>query len=281
MNNTTLRDQLILQQAITGFPVFNPGQQSLQSSLNQFSPIHLDQLGRAALMDRQETKYIFHEEQVFNILPELETDYRVLEIKGLRICNYRTVYFDTAEFLFFHQHQKGAGQRWKIRQRSYLDSRLNYLEVKYKDNRKRTQKKRIQTDLDRITENTSGFLSANSPCSLAELIPTLEVFYTRTTLVKNDSLERITLDSHLNYYNGKTAWDLDGLMIAEIKQAAYNPKSPFMAQIKTGGIRPSPFSKYCIGISLLNPGVKHNRFKPILHRVNNLLEGDAINERTQ
>ncbi len=284
MNNMILREQDTLQyQEANIFPVLDNVLGSFQSRLNQFSPISLEEVGKASLMDRQETKYIFHGDQVLGFLSELESYYRVLEITGQRICSYRTEYYDTSDFHFFQQHQNGSGRRWKIRQRTYLDSKANFLEVKYKDNRKRTRKSRIQTErnLDHFLDNENTFLSANVPCSLAELDPKLEVWYTRTTLVKNDGLERVTLDSQLNYSNGNLSRDLEGLMIAEIKQAVYNPNSPFMNRMKRGGVRPSPFSKYCIGISLLFPEIKHNRFKPILHRISNLLGGDITNERTQ
>jgi hypothetical protein len=284
MNNMRLREQENLQFLDTSvFPVLDDSLWSFQSRLNQFSPISLEQLGKAALMDRQETKYIFRRDHILNFLFGLESEYQVLEIERQRICSYRTEYYDTADFHFFHQHQNGSGQRWKVRQRTYMDSQTNFLEVKYKDNRKRTRKSRIQTELnlDHILDNENIFLSENGHLSMAELHPKLEVWFTRTTFVKNDGLERVTLDSQLNYSNGKISQDLEGLMIAEIKQAAYNPTSPFMAQIKTGGIRPSPFSKYCIGISMLYPEIKHNRFKPILHHVSNLLGGDISNERTK
>ncbi len=284
MNNMKLRDQDTLQyQDADVFPVSDNGLWSFQAMLKQFSPIALEQLGKASLMDRLETKYIFHRDHILDFLPELESHYRILEIRGQRICSYRTEYYDTADFHFFQQHHKGSGRRWKIRQRTYLDTQANFLEVKYKDNRKRTKKCRIQTEfnLDHNLNNKNSFLSANAPCSLAELDPKLEVWYTRTTFVKNDGLERVTLDSQLNYSNGIFGRDLEGLMIAEIKQATFNPTSPFMAQIKMGGIRPSSFSKYCIGISLLYPEIKHNRFKPILNHVSNLLGGDITNERTQ
>ena len=284
MNNLMLRDQETQQYPRTvGFSVLNSGHWSFQSRLNKYSPISLEQLGKATLMDRLETKYIFCRDHILNILSDLENDYRVLEIEGERICSYRTEYYDTADFEFFQQHQNGSGQRWKVRQRTYLDSQANFLEVKYKDNRKRTRKSRIQTELnpDHFHDNGKAFLSENAPSSLGELYPKLEVWYTRTTLVKNDGLERVTLDSQLNYSNGIFNRNMEGLMIAEIKQADYNPTSPFMSQLKTEGVRPSPFSKYCIGISLLYPEIKHNRFKPILHHVSNLLGGDIKNERTQ
>ncbi|MCD6425611.1 MAG: polyphosphate polymerase domain-containing protein, partial [Anaerolineales bacterium] len=254
MNSLLVRNQEILQCLDTSvIPIFDAGQWSFQPRLNRFSPVYLEQLGKASLMDRLETKYIFRRDQILNILPALENDYRVLEIKGQRICSYRTVYYDTADFHFFQQHQKGSSQHWKIRQRTYLDSQANFLEVKFKDNRKRTRKSRVEAEfnLDHILDNEKAFLSANAPFSQEELDPKLEVCYTRTTLVKNDGQERVTLDSQLCFSNGRHSRDLDGLMVAEIKQAAYNSGSPFMAHIKTGGVRPSSFSKYCIGISLL------------------------------
>lgn len=284
MNMMILRDRDTLQYLeANAFPVLDKGMCSLESRLNQFSPISLEELGKASLMDRKETKYIFRGDQVLGFLTNLERNYRVLEITGQRICSYRTEYFDTSDFHFFQQHQNGSGRRWKIRQRTYLDSKANFLEVKYKDNRKRTRKSRIQTEhnLDHFHAKEYSFLAANAPRSLEELDPKLEVRYARTTFVKNDGQERVTLDSQLIYSNGIRRRDLEGLMIAEIKQALYNPNSPFMIQMKRGGVRPSPFSKYCIGISLLYPEIKHNRFKPILHRVSNLLGGDITNERTQ
>ena len=278
-----MRDQQTLTQALGDYKNREDGQPSMRSVLDRFSPVHLHQLGKAALMDRQETKYIFHGDQILDFLPDLLPDYRILQIEGLRICRYQTVYFDTEDFLLFRQHQNGAGRRWKIRQRTYLDSHQNFLEVKYKDNRRRTKKSRMQTDIYPILipEVEGAFLTANAPISCEEIRPALEVLYKRITLVKNDNRERITLDSQLRFSNGLLTSGLDGLMISEVKQAGYDPRSPFMSRIKRAGIRPSAFSKYCVGISLLYPAIKHNRFKPTIHKVNRLLEGDIDHERTQ
>ena len=284
MNKLLARDRKTLHQLDAKIcQVFADGSGLFQRKLDQFAPIYLEQLGKAALMDRLETKYIFRRDQILDILSELEAEYRILEIQGQRICSYRTVYYDTADFHFFQQHQNGSGQRCKVRQRTYLDSQNNFLEVKFKDNRKRTRKSRVQAnfDPDQILELENALLSEIGPICQSELDPKLEVWYTRTTLVKNDGLERVTLDSQLNFSNGIVCNDLDGVMIAEIKQSSYDPTSPFMSQLKKEGVRPSPFSKYCIGISLTYPMIKHNRFKPILHHVSSLLGGDITNERTQ
>ena len=37
-------------------------------------------------------------------------------------------------------------------------------------------------------------------------------------------------------------------------------------------IRPTGFSKYCIGVSMLNNRLKHNRFKPQLRMVGKIIQ---------
>ena len=68
-----------------------------RSTLENFNSLTLEEIGGASLLDRQETKYIFHQSQILNFLPKLVEDYQILEIQGSRISNYRTIYFDTAE----------------------------------------------------------------------------------------------------------------------------------------------------------------------------------------
>ncbi|NQS92552.1 MAG: polyphosphate polymerase domain-containing protein [Chloroflexi bacterium] len=274
MNNLILPDQRITPARFPfpyEVPLWFPG-----PALDKFSPISLKELGAASLMDRQETKFIFKADQINHLLMGLETQYQVLEIQGLQVCRYRTVYFDTNDYLFFKQHHTGAGQRWKIRKRTYLDTNLTFLEVKYKDNRKKTLKTRIQTEgnPDQTSSPDHIIFTANLPCPPGDLHVCLETRYTRTTLVYKNSRERITLDSGLSFSDGKKYLDLPGLMIAEIKQNVYSAQSPFMDRLKSNGIRQIQFSKYCIGMVLINPTIKHNRFKPTLHKLKNILEGD-------
>jgi hypothetical protein len=252
-------------------------------TLASFESILLDDLGRAGLMDRQETKYVFKDHQLAELLFSLQENYKVLEIRGSRISAYKTVYYDTNDLLFFQQHHNGAGHRWKVRQRTYLDTGQDFLELKFKDNRRRTWKSRKRISSLEIWQATKddSFIRDNSPFSLSELYPTLEVNYFRTTLVQKDHQERITLDSQLVFSNSIIFQELNRLMIAEVKQASFDPKSPFLTQIKNCGIRPSPFSKYCIGMSMLYPWIKHNRFKPILHRIKALTNGGDPHEWTQ
>ena len=249
-------------------------------SLEKFSPINLEELGVAALLNRVETKYIFHQDQLDQVLSCLQDQYRILEINHLRANQYQTLYFDTVDFHFYQRHQAGAQQRWKVRSRTYLDSERTFLEVKYKNNKKRTHKQRIPANslLDMLHPSSDPFLLANAPCRRADLQPSLETTYTRSTLVNLNGQERVTIDLNLQFANGISSIDLSGLVIVEVKQAHFMPQSLFMKKLIKSGIRPTRFSKYCIGTALLNPWIKQNRFKSILLTINKLLSGGNTDE---
>jgi len=55
-----------------------------------------------------------------------------------------------------------------------------------------------------------------------------------------------------------------------VKQPRIDRASLMMTRLRELGVRPGGFSKYCMGVSLLVPGVKHNRFKPRLRRIDRL-----------
>ena len=248
--------------------------------LGLYSSLSLEELGPASLLDRQETKYIFLEDRMLSLLSGLETEYHVLEINGRQSFDYRSIYFDTPDRLFYKQHHAGTLPRWKIRQRIYLNSGKSFLEVKHKDNRLVTHKTRQQINhpIGHISEGGNRFLKSFFPGRIADLVPVLETRYTRITLVHENKGERITLDLQLRFSDGTCSKSLPNLVVAEIKQNRLNPRSLFISQVKQNGVRPGRFSKYCIGSLLLNPGLKHNRFKPSLHQLNSLLEGEKPNE---
>jgi hypothetical protein len=257
--------------------IHSPDFGSMQAGLDRFQPISLKELGKAALMDRQETKYIFKNQQIQAILPILGKDYYVLEIMAKRICSYQTVYYDTPDRQFFHQHLNGAGTRWKVRQRTYLDTDLKFIEVKTKDNRKRTLKSRQPVD-DKGNwngRNPQDLISSLTPFKREDLSASLEIRYSRSTLIKKDHTERITIDQDLIFTDGVVTRDLAGLMIAEVKQDSYNPGSPIFGALRSYSIRRTPFSKYCVGMILINPDIKHNRYKPIMRQIDKVIEGDS------
>ena len=69
---------------------------------------------------------------------------------------------------------------------------------------------------------------------------------------------------------------MPALVIAEVKQPSRVCPSPFMALMRQQGIRKASFSKYCVGVSLLHPEVKHNKFKKTHRLVAKLMQGEMM-----
>ncbi len=244
--------------------------------LSTFAPISLSEMSSVALQDRTDTKYVMTERQLYAALAGLADDYRVLDIDGVRLNHYRTLYFDTADFELFQQHHSGRRERYKVRSRSYVDSRLSFLEVKHKVSRSRTVKSRIATDafVDTLTPAADGFLQEQLPFDPATLEPKLWNEYTRITLVSLADCERVTLDLNLSFSADGRTMALPGITIAEVKQNGINRDSAFVRRMRALNLRPTGFSKYCAGVSLLYSDVKHNNFKPHLRTMSKLIRGD-------
>ena len=248
--------------------------------LENFSRLSLEELGSAALLDRQEIKYTFAENKLDSILLGLAAEYNILEIKGKTSFEYRSVYLDTPDRALFHQHQAGARPRWKIRFRTYLSSGITYLELKCKDNQDQTQKNRQQvTQLDDSIPSMIAMLNETQYTgSTADLQPVLTTHYTRTTLVNMNRMERVTLDQQLHFSDGIQSQSFTNLVVAEVKFERFNPCSPFLRQIKAYGVQSTRFSKYCLGSLLLDPSLKYNRFKPIIHHIAPVTRGGIFHD---
>ena len=95
-------------------------------------------------MSRTDTKFTFSARKFFPLLKQLNKFYSILEIDGLRIHNYKSRYFDTDERKFYLDHHNKRVNRNKIRFREYIGSGLTFLEVKLKNNKGRTIKKRLK-----------------------------------------------------------------------------------------------------------------------------------------
>ena len=81
-------------------------------------------------MNRTDIKFVFAESELPFFLEQLKTDYRVLDVEGFRMSRYESLYFDTENFDLFHHHQRGKANRHKIRYRRYVESDLNFFEIK-------------------------------------------------------------------------------------------------------------------------------------------------------
>jgi hypothetical protein len=244
--------------------------------LHRFESIGLDGLDAVALPDRIDIKYVLTAQQLYGVLPSLAGHYWVLDIDGVRLNRYQTLYFDTADFRLYLRHHAGRRTRYKVRSRQYVDTSCSFLEVKLKTNKNRTLKSRISTPefVTRLTPETDDFMQACYPFDAQCLEPKLRNDFLRVTLVGTCLQERLTLDLGLRFgYDGCSA-ALPGIAVAEVKQVDLNRDSAFIRCMRAAGVHPTGFSKYCIGVSMLCRDVKHNNFKPKLRLVHKLMRGD-------
>lgn len=242
-------------------------QDEINSVLDSFDTIPLYKMSKVRLMKRTDTKYVFSTKILPALLLQLSEKYKVMDICQIRTFPYTTTYLDTPDYLFYNQHMTGKLERHKIRYRKYETSGASYLEIKKKTNKNRTEKVRIVNTFDPngFDDRASCFIAKYSPYNSIELRPNLIITFTRTTLVDMDTNERITFDFDLAFsdMNGKKV-DVPYISIAELKKEGYSNQSAFISIIKDSAIRPTGFSKYCIGSNYLRDMPRVNLLKPKL-----------------
>ena len=232
--------------------------------LSSFEPIRLDEMGSVKLMDRTDDKYLFHIDNLPKVLSSAATDYKSLLINNERVMAYESLYFDTPDHHMYIMHHNKRLNRYKIRIRQYLDSGEFFLEVKFKNNKGQTQKKRISIAGNHaISEpEAQAFIAEVSPFTVNQIEPKLFTSFKRITLVNPERKERITLDLNLTFHNEQNSISIPYLVIAEVKHEKGAENLGFGNLLLKHRIFPKRISKYCTGTNLLYPEVKHNRFKP-------------------
>ena len=259
----------------------------MESIITTFKPITLDEMSSIKLMNRTDTKFVTTVDRLKMLLMLAKDDYRIQDIDGVRNASYYTAYYDTPDNNMYIVHQNGHTGRQKLRIRSYIDSGLNFLEVKTKNNHGRTKKKRVdmvgfdplhpdhgirfmrQDDQFRAYDEFLGKYLRYDPTILSQQ---LENNFHRITLVNKAKTERLTIDTDLRFHNLVTGnhADLTGLVIIELKRDGLQP-SPILGMLRDLRIKPSGFSKYCMGSAFTNPSLKRNNFKERLHMVERML----------
>jgi hypothetical protein len=239
------------------------------SLLSGFDPISLSEMDKVKLMDRVDSKFILSYPLLAPVLKTLGNQYRVLTIDNHKAFSYRTEYFDTNELRMFSDHHNGKLNRYKIRQREYVESKLKFLEVKFKSNKGRVIKDRIEkTAEDPVA--FSLFVHKYTPYNPDNLNVILTNTFNRFTLVDNVMQERVTVDFNLSFTDQFKNIDLKNLVIIEVKQNKNSRNSYIFNALKENGIRTHSLSKYCLGVSMLNRHSKFNNFKKTIHRVKKL-----------
>jgi hypothetical protein len=232
---------------------------SVDRLLSRMAPITLGQLDAVALLDRVDTKFLLTASQLAEILPRLSHEYRVLDVAGRRLHQYRTLYFDTSDLDLYRMHDAARAVRHKVRSRAYVDSGLAFFEIKSKTNTRRTVKHRLATPelVTDMTPEARSFVTAHLGRRAASLQPTLSNDFLRVTLVDKRQTERLTLDLNIQFdCDGRTAV-LPGIVIAELKQSGAGQRSAFGDAMRRARIGPSSISKYCVGVRLLVSDIEH------------------------
>ncbi len=242
--------------------------------LHELEPISLAEMSSVKLMNRIDTKYVTS----LGILPELlcaaKEQYYIQEIDGKRVAEYNTLYFDTADLDMYTRHHNQHLVRQKVRVRHYVDTEQTFLEVKRKNNRGRTKKKRIAIGADETFAQSAemqGFVAEKSEYTWDSLVPQLWTYFQRITLVNRAKTERLTIDLDIRWANEQTGDEAAraNLVIIEIKRDG-NTFSPLQRWLRDARIKPYKISKYCIGTALTNAHAKQNRFKRKIRKISGL-----------
>ena len=240
--------------------------------VNRFEPISLAEMGRAELMERSDLKFAITFSDLLSLLPSLVNEYRVLEIKDKRLFEYDTLYYDTPDHLLYRMHHNGKMNRFKVRRRTYVDSDINFLEAKIKNNKGVTNKVRIKCDRD-VDFNDhliSEFLFEHLNVDCANLIPSININYNRIALVNKSSVERVTIDLGLTYSVEEKKSRYNNLVIIEVKSDS-KTNTLMKLLLRDTNKKPVSLSKYCVGMYLLEVNEKRNNFKKQVLKINKLI----------
>ncbi|SFR32588.1 polyphosphate polymerase domain-containing protein [Litoreibacter janthinus] len=249
-----------------------------------FTPITLDQLNESAeMLSRIDNKYVVDRWSLERVLPELLTQFDILEIDNRRMFTYETRYFDDAERSAYYEHHQGLRKGFKVRVRRYADAGLSYLEVKVKGRRGMTVKHRLPYTLG------AGESLCNEALSFARdtysehygkpfryaLQPALDIRYQRITLVAKSGGERMTIDARLQFWNSNNSLNATSdVFIVETKSALGRGFADKC--LRRVHARPTKkCSKYCIGMAALGEVTRWNRFMPTM-RLLKLMDGSQL-----
>ena len=243
----------------------------IKSLIKQFESITLSEMDGVKLMNRTDTKFTFRLDLLSDILLKMLPYYRILEIDGNRMQDYRSLYYDTNERKFYLDHHNQRVNRNKIRFRQYVGSELTFMEIKLKNNKGKTIKKRMKVNAiplvlaDQHKKYIDEIIGKDLDVNAKQWIN-----FTRLTFVHKTKKERLTIDLNLTFKNENQEGDMKDVVIAEVKQERMSRSSDFMTITKEMSILPMRLSKYCVSTMQLDPNIKKNRFKKKLLFINKI-----------
>jgi len=241
-----------------------------QAVLAGFEQVSLDTLNeRAMLLNRVDKKYIFPLTSLTGVLEKCRNAYSVLRVNATCITGYRTHYFDTPDLRFYFHHHHGRGNRFKIRKRMYEGSGQAFLEIKFRTNKGRTDKKRLPiTSGDGLLDSAAeqDFIRQWAGLKTIELRETVQGYFRRITLLHRNKTEKVTFDLCPEFKSESGHAGFGQLVIAEVKSERGN-NLHFPGIMHQSHMHEGSLSKYCLGLIALDETLKHNNFKPVYRRI--------------
>jgi len=254
--------------------------ETIYNLLQHFEPISLDKLSDYKLLNRIDTKYICHITLLPQILAFITNDFKIQTSGNDRIFSYESLYFDTPEMKTYFDHHQGKRLRYKIRFRKYLDTGDVFLEIKKKKNYNRTDKKRKEFVFDtQLNKSHLEFLSNYIEIPASGLNPAIWTNFNRITMAGKNHLERITIDTEIQFKQNNQSIILPDLVVIETKKEKAQQASPLSKILHDSQIKPYGFSKYIMGNIILNPTIKHNRFIKKISTINQICYGTKYDKR--
>lgn len=256
-------------------------QSLLDSCLKTWDTISLVETKSVSLQKRIDCKYLLNLKDLPSLLKLLEANYCVVQINDEKLSPYYTVYFDTEDFHYYHVHHRGKLNRFKFRTRKYMLGGEVFNEVKFKTNKGKTKKNRLERDNLKhcLDEKFRNFIEERYPNKInytEALEPKLHVMYERITLVNKEFTERMTIDINLHASHTKNKHQFENLVIVELKRGRQNSYSEGERALRELRVKKSGFSKYCMGVALTYQTVKKNNFKETIRRVQKLCGGEVV-----
>ncbi|KAF0675311.1 polyphosphate polymerase domain-containing protein [Profundibacterium mesophilum] len=247
----------------------------IAATLSTFGTISLDGLNaKAAMLERLDNKYIVPADRLLPAFERFREHFDLLEIEGKRAFAYDTDYFDDADASLYFDHHQNRRKRCKVRIRSYVDAGFSYLEVKLKDGRGGTVKKRQRLprpELGLGAEERAFIEKCHSdmygePLG-RDLLSVIRMNYERITLVAREGSERMTIDTRMAFRAATAVGaSRDDMFILETKSARGNGIADKI--LRAEHLQPTKsVSKYCVGMATLGLVRKHNRFLPALRKL--------------
>jgi VTC domain len=241
-----------------------------------FAPINLATLNnKAEMLRRRDNKYVIERSVMQAALHEFADTFDVLKIDGRRSFTYDTCYFDSPDFECYKDHHRGRRQRVKVRIRNYVEADICFVEVKLKDKRGETIKRRLKHDPALCQELDARALDFVKTCYRDlykkefpyTLVRAVQMSYRRVTLVAKQGGERMTIDNNLRFMSGNsTKLVNDDKFIVETKSSNGNGLADKV--LRSLHRHPSKHcSKYCAATAALNSDVKTNNFRMVMRKL--------------